>query len=256
MKIKFLSEDTLQDLRVNFETYKTHYYNQDDEWFNTYFQEEGRLVESRIEFEKPEMNTDEDYLVSDFENVKIIYSSLKHLTVSQATQERLWSGLAHVQLRDFLYYRLAKDIEKKNDKRIQSAVFFTNGAKRSLFVHAIARLWWVGYMTYDENNSPNPYWLTEFFCSADFSARCVVFFSSNFTSNRAITRGILRALITLREEGVVIKREHFVESTKFLNISGGAMVLDLLEEDEVKEMVEKRLRKVFGFEKRLEEVVK
>lgn len=95
------------------------------------------------------------------------------------------------------------------------------------------------------------YLLTEFFCSADFSARCVVFFSSNFTSNRAITKGILRAIISLRDEGVQIKRNHFVESTKFLNISGAAMVLDLLEEEEVKEMVEKRLRKVFELEERM-----
>ncbi|QCR34373.1 hypothetical protein C1N55_02135 [Lysinibacillus sp. SGAir0095] len=103
-------------------------------------------------------------------------------------------------------------------------------------------------MTYDENNKQNPYWLTEFFCSADFSARAVVFFSSNFTSNRAITKGILKALITLRDEGVAIKRDHFVEANKYLNISGGAMVLDLLEEDDVREMIEKRLRKVFSLE--------
>ena len=251
MKIKFLSEDALQDLRVNFETYKTHYYKKDDAWFDAYFREEGRLIESKIEFEKPELDFGEDYLASDFENVKNIYNALKHLTVSQATQERLWSGLSHVQLRDYVYYRIANDIEKKNDKRIQSAVFFTNGAKRSLFVHVLARLWWVGYMTYDESNKENPYWLTEFFCSADFSARCVVFFSSNFTSNTAITKGILRALVELRDEGVDIKRAHFVEANKYLNISGGGMVLDLLEEDEVKEMIEKRLRKVFGIEENI-----
>lgn len=245
MKIKFLSEEALQDLRANFETYKTHYYKKDDAWFDAYFQKEGHLIESKIEFEKPVFNNDENYMVSDYENVKVIYESLKHLTVAQATQERLWAGLAHVQMRDYIYYRIANDIEKKNDKRIQSAIFFTNGAKRSLFVHVLARLWWVGYMTYDESNKENPYWLTEFFCSADFSARCVVFFSSNFTSNPAITKGILRALVELRDGGVDIKRAHFVEATKYLNISGGAMVLDLLEEDEVKEMVEKRVRKVF-----------
>ena len=53
MKMKFLSEDTLQDLRVNFETYKTHYYKKDDAWLDAYFREEGRLIESKIEFEKP-----------------------------------------------------------------------------------------------------------------------------------------------------------------------------------------------------------
>jgi len=248
MKIKFLSEDTLQDLRVNFETYKTHYYKKDDAWFDAYFREEGRLIESKIAFEKPVFNDDENYMVSDFENVKVIYEALKHLTVSQATQERLWAGLAHVQMRDFSYYRLEKDLDKKNDNRIFSALFYKYNIKRSIFVHIIARLWWVGYMTYDEDNKENPYWLTEFFCSADFSARAVVFFSSNFTSNRAITMGILKALITLRDEGVAIKRDYFVEANKYLNISGGAMVLDLLEEDDVKKMIEKRLRKVFSLE--------
>ncbi|HWJ78238.1 MAG TPA: DUF6339 family protein [Niallia sp.] len=248
MKIKFLSEDTLQDLRVNFDTYKTHYYKKEDAWFDTYFKEEGRIIDSKIEFEMPIFNDDENYMVSDFENVKVIYEALKHLTVSQATQERLWAGLAHVQMRNFSYYRLDKDLEKKNDNRIFSALFYKYNVKRSIFVHIIARLWWVGYMTYDENNKKNPYWLTEFFCAADFSARAVIFFSSNFTSNRAITKGILKALITLRGEGVVIKRVHFVEANKYLNISGGAMVLDLLDEDDVEEMVVKRLRKVFSLE--------
>ena len=137
---------------------------------------------------------------------------LKHLTVAEATQERLWAGLAHMQMRDYFYFRLSEDMAKKNDKRLKSALYFVNGAKRSLFVHVLARLWWVGYMTYDENNREDPYWLTEFFCSAEFSGRSVYFFSSNFTGNRTITRGILRALITLRDEGVHVKREHFVEA--------------------------------------------
>lgn len=245
MKIKFLSEDALQDLRVNFESYKEHYYKRDDAWFDEYFSQEGRLIESKIEFEKPVFNDDPNYMVSDFENVKVIYEALRHLTVSQATQEKLWAGLSHVQMRDFVYYRLENELNKKNDKRIFSAMFYKYNVKRSIFIHIIARLWWVGYMTYDEENTENPYWLTEFFCSADFSARSTVFFSSNFTSNKAVTKGILKALIALRDEGVPIKREHFIESTKYLNISGGAMVLDLLEETEVKEMVEKRIGKVF-----------
>nr|WP_232337103.1 DUF6339 family protein [Lysinibacillus timonensis] len=251
MKIKFLSEDALQDLRVNFESYKEHYYKRDDAWFDAYFSEEGRLIESKIEFEKPVFNDDPNYMVSDFENVKVIYEALRHLTVSQATQEKLWAGLSHVQMRDFVYYRLENELNKKNDKRIFSAMFYKYNVKRSIFIHIIARLWWVGYMTYDEENTENPYWLTEFFCSADFSARSTVFFSSNFTSNKAVTKGILKALITLRDEGVQIKREHFIESTKYLNISGGAMVLDLLNEDEVKEIVEKRVRKVFGLQDNL-----
>ncbi|WP_413299665.1 DUF6339 family protein [Bacillus sp. 1P10SD] len=91
-------------------------------------------------------------------------------------------------------------------------------------------------MTYAESNISNPYWLTDFFTEKDFSARCVVFFSSNFTSNRNITKGILKSLIKLERRGVSIKRDHFVQANKYLNVVGGAMILDMLKTDEVEEM--------------------
>ncbi|WP_227521477.1 DUF6339 family protein [Bacillus alkalisoli] len=248
MKLKFISDETLLDLRGNYEAYKEHYYNENHQWFNDYLKEEGKVLESSIPFEVPTFNLNEDYAISDRENVKLIYDSLKHLTVAQATQERLWSGLAHLQLRDFAFYRLKKDIEGKNDKRINTSLFFKNGNKRSLFVHILARLWWVGYMTYDETNESNPYWLTDFFCSKDYSARSVVFFSSNFTSNRNITKGILKTLVKLEESGVAIKRDHFVQANKYLNVVGGAMILDMLSTEEVEDMVGKHLKKHLDIE--------
>lgn len=250
MKIKFLAEDALQDLRANFESYKEHYFAKDEEWFKQYFSE-GAVIESNIEYVQPEFSYNPDFSVSDFENVKAMYEALKHLSVAEATQERLWAGLAHMQMRDYFFFRLQEDMAKKNDKRLKSALYFVNGAKRSLFVHVLARLWWVGYMTYDEKHVEDPYWLTEFFCSAEFSGRSVYFFSSNFTGNRTITKGTLRALLTLREEGQIIKREHFVEAGRYLNISGGAMILDMLDEEEIKDLVETRIRKLYKWEKEL-----
>lgn len=247
MNVKFISDDTLLDLRTNYEEYKVHYYNKDDEWFDAYFSEPGRVLESKIEFNIPKFNFDEDYAISDRENVKLIYDSLKHLTVSQATQERLWVGLAHLQLRDFSYYRLKQELEGKNDKRINTALFFKgNSQKRALFVHIISRLWWAGYMTYDEENGENPFWLTDFFAEKDFSARCVTFFSSNFTSNRNITKGILKTLFKWKENGINIKRDHFVQANKYLNVVGGAMILDVLSTEEVEEMVGEYLEKYYG----------
>jgi hypothetical protein len=246
LKLLFITDETLMDLRTNYDAYKTNYYKADHNWFDEYFKEEGRVLESSISFEMPILNMDEDYSISDRENVKTVYEALKHLTVSQATQERLWAGLAHLQFRDFSFYRLKNELQGENDTRINTALFFKNGNKRSLFVHILARLWWLGYMTYDETNTENPYWLTEFFCEKDFSARSVVFFSSNFTSNPNITKGILRSLIKLQKNGVSIKRDHFVQANKYLNVVGGAMVLDMLTTDEVENMIDKYLAKYYG----------
>lgn len=236
------------DLRTNYDTYKEHYHTRNDEWFDKYFGQEGRVLESKIDFDKPEMNMEDDYNISDAENVKILYESLKHLTPNQATQERVWAGLSHLQLRDYFYYRMKKEIDEKNDKRINTAIFFKHGYRRSLFVHILARLWWVGHMTYDETNEGNPYWLTDFFTEKDFSARSTIFFSSIFTSNKNITKGILKVLYRWRQEGIDISRDHFVEANKYLNVVGGATILDVLSTEEVEYMVDGYLKKHFGIE--------
>jgi hypothetical protein len=253
MKVAFISENTLQDLKINNEAYLKHYYSHDIEWFDNYFNEEGKVLNSNVEFDMPILSYNEDYAVSDRENVKAIYTALKQMPVSLATQERVWAGLAHLQFRDFAFYRMKKDLLDKNDKRIKTSLFFTHGTKRSLFVHIISRLWWVGYMTYDEANKDNPFWLTDFFTEKDFSARCIVFFSSNFTSNREITIGILKSIFKLKDYGVQIKRDYFVEASRYLNVVGGAMILDMLSRDEVEKMVTRHLCKRYDI--KIEETV-
>lgn len=245
MKIQYVTENALQDLLAQHGTYKLHYFSGNEGWFKSYFAQEGVVLDSQIEYVHPEFSFNPDFSVSDFHNVKAMYEALKHLTMAQATQERLWVGLAHLQMSDYFNFRLKNDLDKKNEIRLKSALFFVNGAKRSLFVHVLARLWWVGHMTYDERNPNNPYWLTEFFCAREFSGRSVYFFSSNFTGNRTITKGVLRALKKLNDEGIEMKRAHFVEAGRYLNIVGGAMILDMLDEDEVAAMIESRIRKVF-----------
>lgn len=245
MKIQYVTENALQDLLAQHETYKVHYLSHNEDWFKSYFAMEGVVLDSQIEYVHPKFSFNPDLSLSDFENVKAMYEALKHLTVAQATQERMWVGFAHLQMRDYFYFRLKNDLDKKNEKRLKSALFFVNGPKRSLFVHVLARLWWVGYMTYDESNPQDPYWLTDFFCKREFSGRSVYFFSSNFTANRTITKGVLQALKKLNDEGFEIKRAHFVEAGRYLNIVGGAMILDMLDEKEIAAMIDVRIRKVF-----------
>ncbi|MED4156382.1 DUF6339 family protein [Priestia aryabhattai] len=245
MKIQYVSENALHDLLAQHDKYKEHYLSRNEDWFKSYFEQEGLVLDSNIEYVHPNFSFNPNFSTSDYDNVKAMYDALNHLTVAQASQERLWVGLAHLQMRDYFNFRLKEDLDKRNEKRLKSALFFVNGSKRSLFVHVLARLWWVGYMTYDENNTNDPYWLTKFFCAREFSGRSVYFFSSNFTANRIITKGVLIALKKLDDEGFEMKRAHFVEAGRYLNIVGGAMILDILDENEIARMIEARIRKAF-----------
>ncbi len=83
-----------------------------------------------------------------------------------------------------------------------------------------------------------------------------MFFSSNFTSNRNITKGILKTLYRWRENGINIKRDHLVEANKYLNVVGGATILDTLTTEDVEEMVEGHLGKVFGEKKIKKETIR
>src|SRR5699024_6412867 len=237
----------------NYEDYKEYYYARDEKWFDDYFSKPRKFLESKIEFHPPEMSKNHDYRISDKENVKILHQSLKHLTTSQATQERLWAGLAHLQLRDYAFYRLEQEFNSKNDNRINTGLFLKSGGKkRSLYVHFISRLWWVGHMTYDSENKDNPYWLTECFSIGDFSARCVTFFSSKFRSNKNIVTRILKTLNKLQEMGVSIKSDYFTEANKHLNVIGEARILDSLTEEEVREILYTRLIKYFNLTDKIE----
>ena len=76
-------------------------------------------------------------------NLQIQIDAMKKLTDIQATDERLWVGLAHDVLFNYMQYRYNLKNEILNEKKIYKNFFFAYGKKRSLIVHPIARLWWV-----------------------------------------------------------------------------------------------------------------
>lgn len=93
---------------------------------------------------------------------------LKGLTRTQATKEELWFTLINTVFIDYLmdYIRTIKG-DKNVAQKIKNAIFFNHGNVRSLVVQHLAKYWWIGFRTYDEFNSSNPYWLTDFFTELD-----------------------------------------------------------------------------------------
>ncbi|UBH15782.1 DUF6339 family protein [Macrococcus armenti] len=229
--IKYVTEETVVNLKANFEDFSTGFITEDNAKVREYINE-ANILEGNVMFDYQPLLIEGDYKDTDGKNVEILYESLKHITPVQASQEKFWVGMAFSYYRDYIDYRLKKDLDKGNKKRVQSALVYVNGMRRSLFVNMLSRLWWVGYLTYDETRE-DPYALTKFFCENDFSARAVVFFSSNFTTNKNLGLGILSALYKLKEQGVEIKRSHFVEANRYLNLLGGVAVLDLMSREEV-----------------------
>src|SRR5699024_3111890 len=119
----------------------------------------------------------------------------------------------------FDYINTNKD--KKNfENSLKGSVVFTHGNNRSLIVQNLARMWWLGYYLYDEDNNKNPYELLDFYTdSGDIVGRSNVFFSSNLTSNKNLRHGIIDGIKELVELGIIEhQRKYYTNINKYFNI--------------------------------------
>lgn len=245
MKLYFLKQDALDTLRGNLKTNVRKYMNLTNEWVIDFFDGQSPFVQYKKEvndfsldmsFERPEE--------SDVANIKILYSAMKKLTETDATDERIWSGLEHGQFWNYISYRWSLDKNTPTEREINSRFFYGQSKRRSLLVNTLSRLWWIGKLTYDEKRS-NPFELTEVL-SNDFATRTLMLFSSNYSSNPMIVRAILAAMLDAQKSGNNISRDIFTGITKYLNVLGGTYILDYFDEDVLKRKIVKEIYRLLG----------
>lgn len=245
MVIHFLKGDCLTALKANIAGNLRHYSEPTNDWVYEFFDGENPFQEYKFQIDDfqfdTEIGVDYDLSKQDVENIIRVYSAMKNLTDTQATDERLWAGLAHGDFWNYIYTRWSSQQEKGNSETLVAAHYFFsphNGIRRSLFVHPISRLWWAGRLTYDEKRK-DPFELTRYLENG-FSTMNLVMFSSNYIGNRSVARGLIEAMIELEEEnysGEKSPKDALVQATRYLNIFGGTHILDYYSEEEIKNKV-------------------
>jgi hypothetical protein len=112
---------------------------------------------------------------NDFESAVQIFEAFKKLEPIQASDERLWAYLSHVDLYPYMikrwdaaYKGTAKDVKDY----IIEHWFLSSTAQSGLLRHALAGLWWAVYLSVDESRGEKKYELTEIlFRQLDFPTR-------------------------------------------------------------------------------------
>lgn len=227
MKIRFMKDAVVDELKRNISKNCSKYGQSDNSWVQNEWLKEFKheLPEFSLDLlkEKPED--------TDFNNIKILYSNLKTITDSQACDERLWAGLCHDKFWNYMQYRwsISKVKETKEDS-ILNHYFFKQTGQRALMTNALARLWWVGRLTYDKN-AEDPFILTEYLCK-DLNGRGFPLFGSNFSNNKEVTKNFLYILMKYEEKNK-LNREEFLEVIKRMNLWGGKIILDSLSKEEL-----------------------
>lgn len=242
MIIHFLREDALGTLKANIAENVKKYNLASNDWIYDACDNpfgEFKLPIGELQF----VTTLEAGSIgkADVENAIRLYTAMMDLSDTQATDERLWAGLSHGDFYSYMYARWqdGQSSGKSMTASILERYFITDTrSKRGLFTNTIARLWWVGRLTYDKANTDN-FHLTRYF-ENDFSTKVRMLFSNNYMANHEIAKGLLEALIELEASELsagVTRRNIYSQAGQYLNIYGGIHILDYYTAEEIKEKV-------------------
>ena len=240
MILNFLKEISLETLRKNIEINLENYKSATNDWIFKFFDDNSPFLEFKKEVLQFDLDmSSERPEKTDLENIRTLYSSMKNLSVVEASNENLWAGMAHSDFLDYVKYRNSFDKKEVTGKMIKNTFFFSHGKRKSLIMHPLARLWWTGHLVYDGTRA-DPFELLNVFKS-DFRTKLLYLFSINFSNIPTVTKAFLSAIYDFEKKGVKIQTKLFNEIIIYLNILGGTYLLDYFEENELKEKITEKI---------------
>ncbi len=245
MQIKMFKDSALVKLKNDISKNESKYYFTSS-WIDNYFKElnyDDYTVNTNIyvdDFELIKGNQN-----SDAKNAVILHSAMKNLLPIQAREEKLWSYLTHTKYLDYMVNRwpLKKSVEKgKNSSRIVSRYFFQGKTENKIKTgtvpyvrNGLSRLWWAGYIVYDEELN-NPYeYIKELFVSQDmFVGLC----ERDIAKNKNMVIAILKAVRKYSIKEIPKNTELVRNILKDINMSAGLTMFDALSKDEIQKNID------------------
>ncbi len=240
MKIKYITEDALSTLRSNARIVYKEVIKNGTKTIEELFPEQSFIKETPFEIEDIVLDMSQPAgkeTLTDIENVQRIYNHMKGLSDSQASDERIWVAYTLSEQVEYMKYRWKAD----NEKDMLNRYFFNYSNNRSLFRNGIARLWWIGRVTYDEKRS-DPYELTKYICKDQDFIESIC--GRTIFNNPVVQKATIRAIYDMEQSGVKIGREEIRNISKYVNLLAGTYLLDMLSEEEIYNKVYAKLANV------------
>lgn len=241
-KIKFLTEDSIEMLKKNSESLFKEVVSSSEKTLDEFLGDMGKVCETPFEIDEfvLEMGQPEGKEpLTDAENAKRVYSHMKALSDSQASDERIWIAYTLQEQLDYMKYRW----KTTSTTDMLNRYFFNYSKNRSLFRNGIARLWWIGRVTYDDKRE-DPFEITNFLCNhQDFIE--TICGRSTF-NNPTVQRATLNALYDVLKDRKTDNRDIIREVAKYINLLAGTYILDMLSYDEIYSKVYTKLKELVG----------
>ena len=243
MKIQFIGHDDIDVIKsyLSSECWVKNFQKDSSDWLAEEF--DNSLFKDTKYTDIPDfeldMSADKAYL-TDAENAQRVYENLKFLSDSQASDERLWTGLCMGKFWKYTQYRW--DILKKcTSDSIKQHFMFGYGVRRSLMRNALSRLWWIGRLTYDESRT-DKYELTKFVC--EHNDHIMHILDRNTSNNPMIIQAFIDGILKAREENLNVNTDVVGRLSAYLNTLGGIYILDCLPKERIPEKILNKAREI------------
>ena len=247
MKLYFMKQAALDNLKANLSTAYQNYFTEDNsDWIKEFCNDAAPFEEFKT-VQDFELSAEVEGSRADFENCKIIYPNLKFLTEVQAADERFWAGLTHSNFYNYVRARYNySPLETKKDSvaSVERNFFFSGGTKVGNITNALAKCWWMGRLLYDEK-SANPFEKLDRLGSAQFSSKIWEILKRSFSANQNILNGIVEFFAQCPN----LTREEWKKVLQHLNKIGGNIILDCLNEGEIAKILIDYAEKNFAVKK-------
>lgn len=177
--------------------------------------------------------------LTDAENVQRVYSHMKSLSDSQASDERIWVAYTLLDQKDYMLYRWpAKDADDMLNR-----YFFNYSVQRSLFRNGMARLWWIGRVTYDDKRT-DPFELTKFICRDQDFIETIC--GRNIFNSLSVLKSTVSALFDAEKSGIQLPRELIRGVGKYVNLLAGTYIIDAMGPEMIYQKVSNYIRTYKG----------
>jgi hypothetical protein len=238
MLLGYFTEDAYEKLIHDIDRNEAKYAG-DDDWLDEYFGfshdyfRQSKTVDVNAFSPHYSKGDKDDALKTseDLINTRMMYDAFRSLTPLQASNKYMWSYLCHA-VPEYRNYIRDRWMSAARSNTIKTRYFVTGGSSL-LNDNALSRLWWYGYLTYDESNS-NHYALTEILFTNQTICTDVMDTLNRMNFNRI--KGVLLAIKDFKDilddnEGIT---EYFRECKKYLNHYAAVTTFDFLDAEEIR----------------------
>lgn len=175
----------------------------------------------------------------DFYSAIKIFEAYNNLLPIQASDDRFWHYLTHVELYEYMLNRwpaiLEKDKENIKDYMFEHYIL-KNTSQSNLIRNGISGLWWSVYLSKDESRS-DKYELTKIlFKNQTLRTRTLGVYK--LVRNKDAVIALLEYFKEKENEMTNFEKQH-QEVVEFLNLYGGVVSIGYLKKNDFKEILKK-----------------